>query len=157
MLGRREKRLQTVINTIGCARRSSLTSLPHWMSANWMWRLLWKAPSVVSSSQRRAGLMAAESPGLTARRPPKLKKKNTPRNHNKLSHLPENKQQTNTHACAGNLQSCKKRFKRLSQQKSQVSLFMEINFCDNPSNSPRITTAGTEKDKNAMQNISRYL
>lgn len=55
MLGRREKQLQTVINTIGCARRSSLTSLTHWVSANWMWRFLWKPPSVVSSSRRLAG------------------------------------------------------------------------------------------------------
>lgn len=65
MPGRGENQLQTVINTIGCARHGSLTSLACRMCVNWMWRVLWKAPSAASMFTKTPRvLMGTESPSL---------------------------------------------------------------------------------------------
>lgn len=133
--GRGENQLQTVINTIGCARRGSLTSLACWMSVNWMWRVLWMAPSAASLFTKTPRvLMGTESPSLNKslwQSPDSTII--TPQENNKFSHLPENNNnkkrgKTQFVMCSGNLQKSRRRFKCLSQQMSQVSLFMGINF-----------------------------
>lgn len=136
MQGRRENRLQTAINTIGFARHGSLTCLARWVSANWMRRFsLEGAVCGAALRETHRGLMGTDTPILPAQHPNSplmiiiiTPQENTTSPTTTTCPRINNKTDKQAVMCSRNAQNRRCRFKCLSLQMSQLSLFMGINF-----------------------------